>query len=126
MTAPITALATAHRRSICGPADTRPPADEDIEAATVLADLLAGLGWEITAKSSCDACGGAGYLLGQTYGEADIPAGWTPVQACDLCIQCDDEHAAAVAAGARDTVACYYEPADIAGLGDWAIRWEAP
>lgn len=52
-----------------------------------------------TTPATCE-CNGRGYLLDQEYGTADIPADWTPVQACDLCRRYDTDDDAAMAAGA--------------------------
>lgn len=75
-------------------------------------------------------CSGSGFLWDQTYGEADIPEGWTPVQRCDLCEKYPDDEAAARAAAELDTEAEWCEPPTIviadefhdAGHGDWAVR----
>lgn len=85
----------------------------------------------MTVTDSACQCAGTGYLLDQTYGEADIPEDWCPVQACDACkLAADDEEAAMYAANAVDDIdhRVYYaffpggvdednEPL----LGDWAI-----
>ena len=87
-----------------------------------------------TTNEDCDACDGTAYLLDQTYGNADIPNGWTPVQACDNCHagrNADDEKAAMFAANERDEIdhPVYYayfpggwdDENDEALPGDWAI-----
>src|SRR5690606_38956102 len=51
------------------------------------------------AVETCVECAGTGWLLDQAYGIASIPAGWTPVQACDQCgryLDADAAYAAAV------------------------------
>lgn len=74
----------------------------------------------------CPTCGGRQYLLDQTYGEADIPDGWTPVQACDACsTDLSDEDAAKKAAREHRTTYEWFEPerqGDDPGVGDWAIE----
>ena len=40
---------------------------------------------EPTEPEPCAICHGAGYLLDQSYGAADVPEDWLPVQACDAC-----------------------------------------
>jgi hypothetical protein len=72
--------------------------------------------------SSCATCGGTGYLLDQTYGLADIPAGWIPVQRCDACERLDsDEQAATVAAETVRAHGLELFVGDDEDLGDWAI-----
>lgn len=82
----------------------------------------------------CSECGHTGYLIDQTYGAADIPDGWTPVQRCDTCQTfLDDEDAARAAGAARGAAVEWFEPEreplgddyDDAGPGDWAIEWVA-
>lgn len=77
---------------------------------------------------TCSVCHGTGYLLGQTYGDVDIPDGWTPVQRCDTCSMFDSDEAAAWTACAVEAAhGCelFIEiPADHESdppLGDWAI-----
>lgn len=50
---------------------------------------------------TCPGCSGAGFLLNQTYGYADIPDGWTPVQRCDECAVFDGDRSASAAAARR-------------------------
>lgn len=91
-------------------------------------------------KHACPTCAGRGYLLDQTYGYADLPDGWTPVQACGECQQIRDDQDAAVNA-AYDLAGlvwvadmahltqyvAYFPGTEIPGLdqepGDWAIHW---
>lgn len=78
------------------------------------------------------------YLIGQSYGNAEIPAGWTPVQANDEHPdRLDDEDAARLAAHELGTTVIpvlYFEGYRPDGTfddgtfedhfpGDWAIRW---
>lgn len=51
----------------------------------------------IAAIETCD-CGGAGYLLDQTYGYGDLPDDAVNVQACDQCRRFDGDDTAALAA----------------------------
>jgi hypothetical protein len=85
--------------------------------------------------TECVECGGGGYLVGQGYGYADIPDGWTPVQRCDACSeQVGDDEAADRAAAAHGGVAVAYflsteestdATVDDNGVypGDYAIQW---
>jgi hypothetical protein len=60
-----------------------------------------------TSEIDCPACEDRGYLVDQTYGAADIPEDWTPVQACDGCEigrDMTDEQAAMCAANDRDDI----------------------
>lgn len=77
-------------------------------------------------------CGDKGYLLDQGYGRADIPVGWTPVQACDSCsLFPGDEEAATAAAAVCSAGRFQYFPGvpdddeDDVPPGDWAINWVA-
>lgn len=75
---------------------------------------------------NCAICDGRGYVLDQTYGEARIPAGFVPVQACDTCdVLPNDWWAATLADLRQGTVSvrwCPPEPDDDETLhGDWAI-----
>lgn len=74
-----------------------------------------------------------GYVLDQTYGFADIPEGWTPVQAHDVCERFEgDAEAAAHAAHDKGTVAQYFfaeqdeDNPDEFVPGDYAIHWVGP
>jgi hypothetical protein len=62
-----------------------------------------------------------GYLIGQGYPEADLPTGWIPVQACDVCRRCEDDEDAAKAAGKAHDVPVAWFPSGTDGEGDWAI-----
>lgn len=78
--------------------------------------------------SPCAICGGRGYLLDQTHGQAVIPAGWTPVQACDACSLCGGDDEAALFAGLHYRVPLMWfdGPVDEDGYdepGDYAIQW---
>lgn len=85
-------------------------------------------------SDKCEECSdnGSGYLLDQTYGEADVPEGWTPVQACDVCQRfTTDEAAARYAARRLGGPIDWYPPAepddgDEPGHGDWAILIPGP
>ena len=77
----------------------------------------------------CDCSdGGQGWLLDQTYGEAEIPEGWKPVQACDICMRfTDDKEAARQAANHHGTMSSWFpaaapEEEEEPGHGDWAIN----
>lgn len=79
-------------------------------------------------SGSCDCSDdGAGWLLDQTYGEADIPQGWTPVQACDTCkvFRYDSDAARAAAAYHGNLVVkCFPavpDPEGERGHDEWAI-----
>ena len=83
----------------------------------------------------CDQCDDMGYLIDQTYGNADVPEDWRPVQACDSCFigkSRTDEDAAMCAANDRDDIdqRVHYayvpggyedEDGDVRAPGDWAI-----
>lgn len=85
----------------------------------------------------CGACEDTGFLLNQEYGTADIPEGWTPVQACDACNRFETDEDAAIQAardknvGSTQYVSFSYFKAkpdpDDEGEdrpGDWAIHWK--
>lgn len=88
---------------------------------------------QLNEDEPCDLCAGTGYLIDQTYGTADIPEDWTPVQACDQCEDgqaMSDEEAAMCAANDRDDIDrrvhyAYFPGAlnhdDEREPGDWAI-----
>lgn len=88
----------------------------------------------------CSVCNNVGYLLGQTYGTAEIPEGWTPVQACDTCMAFSTDGLAAWSAKlALQAAGVAYFPSAIddnvvvafgvlvgegsEGQGEWAILW---
>lgn len=81
-------------------------------------------------RETCEECHHTGFLLDQTYGCAEVPDGWTPVQRCDTCrFFDDDEDAAKAAAIAKGDVPVGYfsggtdeDDGEILP-GDWAIRW---
>lgn len=84
---------------------------------------------EIVETETCE-CADTGYLLNQTYGCAEIPMGWTPVQACDVCRRfTEDEDAARAAAetAGPTIIAAYFRGVptleDFPPPGDWAINW---
>lgn len=65
------------------------------DAVDIMHALAAMLQAAIT--EHCDQCDGSGWLEDQSYGYADVPAGWTPIQRCDACERFDGDEAAAVA-----------------------------
>lgn len=87
---------------------------------------------------NCPQCSNVGYLLGQTYGTAEIPDGWTPIQACDTCQAFESDGLAAWSAKlAHQAPATAYFPSAIdddlvagsmssEGQGEWAILWTEP
>jgi hypothetical protein len=63
-----------------------------------------------------------GALPNQTYGNADIPPGTTPVQACDTCSRTmSDQAAAATLARIWGTTYGYAEAPDPNEPGDWWV-----
>lgn len=89
----------------------------------------------IAIRTTCTVCAKTGYLLDQTYGHADIPTGWTPVQRCDTCDTFAGDYEAALSAAAdHDTIEGWFDPVYDATHevttegtlpGDHAIRWTA-
>jgi hypothetical protein len=79
-------------------------------------------------SDKCSECSdnGSGYLLDQSYGEAEIPEGWTPVQACDTCQRFATDEAAAHYAARRSSWAPCFFPSESDGPGDWAARIPKP
>ena len=72
-------------------------------------------------------CGDTGFLLNQTYGEAEIPDGWTPVQACDECRRFASDEEAAHAASQAMAAAVEWFPGTVDEdgeelHGEWAIE----
>lgn len=78
----------------------------------------------------CVQCGGKGYLEDQTYGEAEIPWDYVPIQRCDTCQVIDGDESAAHAY-ARDQIRMYQADGTPTGgalvmyfgeeHGDWAV-----
>lgn len=71
----------------------------------------------------CDLCHDTGFLADQTYGDADIPVDWIPVQACDTCQKLDGDEAAATALDEMNGTSSrrWFPPEDPEGCGDWAV-----
>lgn len=77
----------------------------------------------LNVEPACGQCAGLGYLLGQSYERAELPAGWLPVQRCDACLVFDGDAAAAVEAAQGRPVRLFSAlDADGHELGDWAVQ----
>jgi hypothetical protein len=123
-----------HRSFVVLTADDWARMSDRLNAEDDAEDVLSDVTLLPVELDACDCSdGGAGYLLDWSYGAADIPDDWTPVQRCDQCQRFEGDDDAAMAAAAAHgnvEVAYWYQldeddrPAIVGDFcGDYAIRW---